>query len=169
MNAMKPCGRKNKFSTHIVIMGRKCARATFGKESWILHCRWQNVTLSLVKSVGKFAVLLLALSLFASPLMACLLPNSSLTGEERECCRQMAGKCDEMPSSHSCCKTTVRDTDPYLSNSRVQISAPAQATLAILPVSEIIGLPDLISQFVISSDSHAPPESPPVKSSILRI
>ena len=63
---------------------------------------------------------------------------------------------------------TVRDTAPYVSNSRVQI-APAQATLAILPISETIGLPDLVSQFVTSSDAHAPPESPPVETSILRI
>lgn len=60
---------------------------------------------------------------------------------------------------------TVRDTDPYLSNSRVQISAPAQATLAILPISETVGLPDLVSQFGTSSDAHAPPESPPVETS----
>jgi hypothetical protein len=81
----------------------------------------------------------------------------------------MAGDCEEMPASHSCCKMTVRDTDPYLSNSRVQISAPAQAAVGVLPVSETIGLPNLISQFVISSDAHPPPESPPIKTSILRI
>lgn len=81
----------------------------------------------------------------------------------------MAGDCGEMPASHSCCKTTVRDTDPYLSNSRVQISVPDQATLAILPISETIGLPELISQSVTSSDAHAPPESPPVETSVLRI
>ncbi len=92
-----------------------------------------------------------------------------MTDEERECCRQMAGNCEEMPSSHSCCQTTVGDTYPYLSISRLPISAPAPATLAILPVSETIGLPELISQFVPSSDAHAPPESPPVKTSILRI
>ena len=80
----------------------------------------------------------------------------------------MAGDCGEMPASHSCCKLTVRDTDPYLSSSRVQI-APAQATLAILPISETIDLTDLISQFVTSTDAHAPPESPPVETSILRI
>ncbi len=122
-----------------------------------------------MKTVCKLAALLLALSVFASPLMACLQPNATLTTEERECCRKMAGECGKMPSSHSCCKTTVREIDPYLSNSRVQISVPAQATLAILPVNEIIGLPDLISQFLTSSDAHAPPESPPVQTSILRI
>ena len=122
-----------------------------------------------VRLVCKLAALLLALSVFASPLMACLQPDATLTTEERECCRKMAGECGKMPASHSCCKTTVRDTDPYLSNSRVQISAPAHAAQAVPPVSEIIGLPGLVSQFVTSSDAHAPPESPPVKTSILRI
>lgn len=140
-----------------------------GKESWILHCTWRKATLSLVKLVGKFAVLLLALSLFASPLMACLLPDSSLTDEERECCRQMAGKCDEMPSSHSCCKTTVRENDPYLSSSRLLPFGPPQATLAVLPATKTIDLPESISQMLVVPDGHAPPESPPFQTSILRI
>jgi hypothetical protein len=122
-----------------------------------------------VKLVCKFAALLLALSVFASPLMACLQPDATLTAEERACCRKMAGKCGKMPASHSCCKTTIRDTDPYLGNSHVQISAPARATLAVLLGSEIIGLPDLISQLGTSSDAHAPPELLPVTTSILRI
>lgn len=74
-----------------------------------------------------------------------------------------------MPASHSCCKTTIRDADPYLGNAQVQISAPTQATLAVLLASEIIALPDLISQFGTSSDAHPPPESAPVTTSILRI
>jgi hypothetical protein len=118
--------------------------------------------------MGKLAIFLVTLSMFASPLIACFQPDSGLTAEERECCRKMAGECGKMPASHSCCKTIVRDTDPYIRNSRVQI-APAQSTLAILQVSEIIGLPDVISPFVTSSDVHAPPESPPVETSILRI
>jgi hypothetical protein len=124
-----------------------------------------------VRSVCKLAVLLLALSIFASPLMACLQPDARLTTEERECCRKMkmAGDCGKRPSSHSCCKTTVRETDPYLSNARLSTSAPAQATVAVLPVSKVTGLPNLISDFVSSSDAHAPPESPPVKTSNLRI
>ena len=122
-----------------------------------------------VRPVCKLAALLLTLSVFAPPLMACLQPDAALTTEERECCRKMAGDCGKMPNSHSCCKTTAPDRDPYVRNSRLQISVLAQATLAVLPVSETIGLPDLASQFVTSSDAHAPPESPPGKTSILRI
>jgi len=68
--------------------------------------------------LGKFAVFVLALSLFAAPVMACMLPDSSLTDEERDCCQQMAGDCGQMPASHSCCQITVRDSDPYLVNPR---------------------------------------------------
>jgi hypothetical protein len=125
-------------------------------------------TILKVRLIGKFAVSLLALSLFASPVMACLLPSNALTDEERECCRQMAGNCDEMPSSHSCCQTTVRDNSPYLSNPRLLISAPAQVALAVLPINKTIGLPESISQFV-ALDAHAPPGSPPSHTSILRI
>jgi hypothetical protein len=121
-----------------------------------------------VKLAGKFAVLLLALSIFTSPLMACLQPNSALTDEERECCRQMADDCEGMPSSHSCCKMTVRDSDPYLSSSRLSISGHPQTTLAVLPIIEIIGLPS-ISQLLACTDAHDPPESPPSNAFILRI
>jgi len=41
----------------------------------------ETLHLPIVKVVGKFAVLLMALSVFASPLMACLLPDSTLTEE----------------------------------------------------------------------------------------
>src|SRR5437879_10432542 len=106
----------------------------------ILHSDETNATLSLVKSVGKFAVLLLTLSIFASPLMACLQPDSTLTDEERECCRQMAGDCEGMPASHSCCKTTVRDNDPYLNSPRFSISEHPQDVLAVLPIIKMIDL-----------------------------
>jgi hypothetical protein len=122
-----------------------------------------------VKSVGKFAILLLTLSIFASPLMACLQPDSALTDEERECCRQMAGDCEGMPSSHSCCKTTVRDGDPYLNSSRFSISGHPQDALAVLPIIKMIDLSESNSQFLACSDAHDPPESPPSKTSILRI
>jgi hypothetical protein len=120
-----------------------------------------------VRIVGKITVIIFALSLFASPLMACLLPDSTLTAEEHECCRRMAGKCGEMPSSHSCCKIAIRDTDQYLSNSRTLLVAPAPLTIACLPVK--IGLPEHISLFVSLAGAHAPPESPPLRTSILRI
>jgi hypothetical protein len=102
------------------------------------------------------------------PALACL-PTPQMTDAEMACCKKMAGDCEMGTAQHPCCKTTTRDNAPYLSNSHSAISAPTQATTAVLPVIEIIGLPDASSQFVTPSDAHAPPESPPALTSILRV
>src|SRR5215831_15557272 len=71
-------------------------------------------TLSMVKWTGKLVILVLALSLWASPLVACMLPDAMLSAEERECCLTMANDCGdmEMPASHACCTVTVKETGP---------------------------------------------------------
>ena len=129
----------------------------------------RKATLVTVKLVGKFAVLLMALSVFATPLMACLLPDATLTEEERECCRHMAGDCGNMPASHSCCKTVVKDSDPYVSTARSLISAPTHITVASLPTAATMNLRRPISPIAPYLHGHAPPESPPSTNSILRI
>ena len=80
----------------------------------------RQTRLFMLKWTGKLAVLSLVISLWASPVMACMLPDIALTVEERECCKDMANECGQMdmPSSHSCCKLTVRDIDSYLINAR---------------------------------------------------
>jgi hypothetical protein len=122
-----------------------------------------------VKWVGKLAALLLAVSLFSSPLMACMFPDNVLTAEERECCRQMAGKCGDALSSHSCCKSTVRGAAPYISSPRLTISLPVHIPVAILPVAADLVLSNNDSLFFARSKIRAPAESPPEKTSILRI
>jgi hypothetical protein len=121
-----------------------------------------------VKFVGKFAVLTLTVSLFAAPLMACLVSANTMSAEERECCRQMAGDCGKMPASHSCCKTVVKDSDPYLSTSPVQISLHSHFAVFVLPAIDLSSVQDA-SFDPVYSDAHAPPESLPAKTSILRI
>src|SRR6267142_2275544 len=60
-----------------------------------------------MKVVCKLLALAMVFIVWGAPVMACLAPDARLTDEERECCREMAGQCDEMPSSHSCCQPTV--------------------------------------------------------------
>jgi len=121
-----------------------------------------------VNWAGKFTALLLAVALFSSPLMACLQPGNALTAEERECCRQMAGKCGG-EFSHSCCKSTLRDAVPYISSSRSTISVPLHVPVAILPVAAGLVSRNSDSLFFARSKIRAPAESPPEKISILRI
>lgn len=122
-----------------------------------------------VKWTGKFVVLLMALSVFASPLMACMLPDTALTQEERECCQDMDGRCGQMdmPASHSCCKLTVRDFDPYLVNSRV--SMVHQPVLILPHSSNHVFLPQDLSRPEFLLSDHSPPLFLPDTSSILRI
>jgi len=124
----------------------------------------------MMKWTGKLVVLLMGMSLWASPLMACMMPDALSTVEERECCKSMAGECGqmEMPASHSCCKAVVRQIDSYLINSKfptihsvTMVNPPIAAKDKFLTA----GLTHTTSIF----QGHSPPVSPPQTNSILRI
>ena len=100
------------------------------------------------------------------PVMACLVPDVEMTAAERECCKHMAQQCGSMnmPSSHSCCQTEVRQSSPMLHVERAQV-APQLMAAMIVTVATI----EPIESHVTFTERHPPPESPPSSSSILRI
>lgn len=100
-----------------------------------------------------------------SPVMACVIPGAQMSVAERSCCKHMAQQCGSMnmPSSHSCCQTAVRQAGPMLHVERASVSAPA--VIAMI-VSMTIGTD---SVHVFGVELHAPPESPPDSLFILRI
>jgi len=116
------------------------------------------------------AVLLLALSLFASPVVACMVPDALLTEAERDCCSTMADQCGgtAMSESHSCCKMTVREIDPYLTNSRF---APdqVQPAAAVFDAADSVPSPETFSSMTLWAHTHSPPISPPESITVLRI
>jgi hypothetical protein len=124
----------------------------------------------MVKWTGKLVVLALTLLLWAMPLMACMLPDASLTVAERECCKDMAGQCDQMhmPTSHSCCQLTVRQSDPYVFCSRFT-QEHVQTFAASLVSCRDLFLAAAASRIDSSAQTHSPPVSPPETVSILRI
>lgn len=129
-----------------------------------------RLRLFMVKWTGKLVVLLMALSVWASPLMACMLPDMPLTQEERECCQNMDGDCGQMdmPASHSCCKLTVHDLDPYLINSRT--SAVEPQPVLVLPHTMNHNSPlQHPSQAEFPVSTHSPPILLLDSSSVLRI
>ena len=130
----------------------------------------QPATLFPVKWTCKLVAGVLALSLWGSPLMACMLPDALLTVEERECCKNMANECGqmEMPSSHSCCKVTVRDGDSYLASSRV-LPAHSHLVASLLIPRTDFSLPAALPPARPWMQAHSPPVSPPETISILRI
>jgi hypothetical protein len=124
----------------------------------------------MVKWTSKLAVLVLVVSVWASPAVACMLPDADLTGEERECCKSMADDCGRMamPASHSCCKVVVRQADAYLINSRFpNVHSVSSVTLFVSTIEH--SLPPTLLQANTMFDGHLPPASPPETISILRI
>jgi hypothetical protein len=124
----------------------------------------------MVKSTSKLAVLVLVVSLWASPVMACMLPDADLSAEERECCKNMADDCGRMamPASHSCCKVEVRQADSYLINSRFPTVHSVSSVTLFVSAREH-SLPATPLQANPMSAGHSPPASPPETISILRI
>jgi hypothetical protein len=126
-----------------------------------------------LKLFAKLGVFMLAVTLFASPTMACLLPNAALTSAEKECCRKMAHDCEQAATkeSHSCCQRTgtvgafglIKDSSPN----------PAQLTLIAVHHAPNVtpALPDNVLSSLLQGDSeiHGPPGLALVTTSILRI
>lgn len=122
-----------------------------------------------MKLVAKFGILLLSLVTAGVPVMACMLPSSVLTVQEKACCRQMASECggQQMPPSHSCCKTVTPDQ-----------SALAQSSYKLLHHVQLLWLAQLAGQVAAlprraSADFavlvHSPPQAPACSADILRI
>src|SRR5437879_4861347 len=92
---------------------------------------------------GFVVVLMLAVS--ASPVLACMLPEA-MSQAEQDCCKHMAGDCDEMsgempdmPASemdHSCCvKTTTAVVQAAALSGRA--SQEIQSSIFVTPVAQI--------------------------------
>jgi hypothetical protein len=115
----------------------------------------------------KFVALLVAVVVLGVPSMACLVPSEQLTSEERECCKHMSDMCGRgsMPSSHSCCQTTVRPTDDATLTAARSIFPIVLAAIAVNAYSEPAPTENDAAAFIAPS----PPESPPATNTVLRI
>ena len=118
----------------------------------------------------RFSAVVAVLALIAAPLLSCFVPGHVLSTGENECCRQMAEQCGSknMPSSHSCCKASVQDSQPYVKGvDNPRLANPIVVT-AVLPVISIPQL-SVLSAPSIVEESHSPPLSPPESITVLRI
>lgn len=119
---------------------------------------------------ARFLAVVALLALIAAPLLSCFVPRHLLSAAENECCRQMAEQCDSknMPSSHSCCKSSDQGSQPYVKSVENSRLANPIAVAAILPVISIPQL-SVLSATSIVEESHSPPLSPPESTTVLRI
>jgi hypothetical protein len=122
----------------------------------------------MLKQTYKIVGLIVMSCVWGSPLMACMIPGDVLTETERECCEQMVDSCGSamMPDSHSCCKTTVQQLDPYLAKTRFDcgLSSPA-----VIQVAESADSAPVSAAPTQTAQAHSPPVSPPQTPSTLRI
>jgi hypothetical protein len=110
-----------------------------------------------LRNAGKFAAILLLLTLVGSPAMACMLSSAALTPAEHECCRRMARQCGSMRMPASpCCRTEVRPSHAYLKTAAAMVShdAVAIAPAEIVVPSSSLALQNVAPSFV----EHPPPE-----------
>jgi|SRR5882724_11103077 len=121
-----------------------------------------------MSSIAKIGILGLVVLIAAAPLMACMLPSGVTTVAEKACCRKMAGECghSQMPASHSCCKTVSSPNQIAVAKSSNLVS---QLQLVYLTPAAVFGTLADRSILLSSTHDHAPPESPPSFSTVLRI
>ena len=117
-------------------------------------------------------VAFVALLLFGGPIMACMATDAQLTAEEKRCCKEMGGRCQDqsgMPMNHSCCNSTVQPRNDFRPPST--ISAPALYLIVtfVEPPTAFFSA-DLFTEHALwLTQSHAPPGEAIDASSPLRI
>lgn len=119
---------------------------------------------------GRMGVVALMLVSFLTPAMACLIPGTSMTAQERACCRRMGSECGEvgMPAMHSCCQRSlpgIRDKVVETKSAAVYPFALVAVTLTSFEV--VIPAPSTYARMESADSSLF--GSPPSSVSILRI
>ena len=140
-------------------------RGRFSQNAWLRY------TCSVKRLRFATACVVLA-SFFGVPVMACMTPAAQLTAEEKSCCEQMQGKCDDMGmanTSHSCCQPKANSAGhPYVAQARIaalELQPSAVAILLAVPRPALAGHERLA--YLHLYDPSPPPGSATI--SILRI
>jgi len=123
-----------------------------------------------MKGLRQFGVWVLLLATSLTPAMACMVPAAQMSAQERACCRAMSNQCGQtgMPASHGCC----REAPPSLNDRALETKAVAFHPVAVRVVwladSELVNPLARVTAWAERPDD-APPKSPPLTASILRI
>jgi hypothetical protein len=97
-------------------------------------------------------------------------PDTTMTTEERACCRMMKNQCGqmEMPASHDCCKKAPKSFgDSALKTNAVSLHPTAFVALWVSSFELVAPEGATIGWF--RRPEHSPPKAPPPAITILRI
>ena len=123
-----------------------------------------------MRALRQFGVLVLLLASWLTPAMACMIPDTQMSTEERACCRMMQNQCGqmEMPASHGCCQKTPPNVYDNALDSKAVTLHPVAITVIWLASPELLNPTTSVTGWVEHPD-YSPPKSPPSTISILRI
>jgi len=115
-----------------------------------------------------------AIVLFVMPAMACLVPGARLTAAERDCCKKMAGQCEQShgTGSHSCCQqsTEAKVFNLEVKSKSIELNPLASGHVAHFPPPGVLpSSADELSLLRWIAESHGPPPLGSLSSTILRI
>ena len=127
------------------------------------------MALKIIRKVGVFTLAVLFAGL---PVMACVVPNATMTPAERDCCEKMAGQCGDMgmAKSHPCCQPTGSPIDLHALKASSSHDHMSLVVLQGLPISaQAVTCLSLIPMAFQVSYTHSPPGLESRTTTILRI
>jgi hypothetical protein len=130
-----------------------------------LRASYLERKIPLLKFFAKFASACLLVWLFASPAMACLLPIAQLSPEEKACCREMGGMCDDMAknTSHSCCAKVQSHSPSFVIAKTVSSSVHQLSTTPLNTAHAVRTIPVTVwSESMAAEQGYPPGYSPPL-------
>lgn len=121
----------------------------------------------------RVGVLALAILFAALPVMACAVSNVAMTAAEQDCCKKMAGQCEDMgmAKTHPCCQVNARPADIH-----ALITASSQLHNVTLILSHMLRYTPPVDAHFSSAQwssrvscTHSPPGLDSTTTTILRI
>lgn len=123
-----------------------------------------------MRAFRQFGIVLLLLTSYLAPAMACMVSDVQMNAEERACCEAMHHQCEQMgmPATHSCCQKAPQGTrNDALATNAVTCHPVLVATVWLTAAESL--RPTLIAAGWVEHPSYSPPQSPPASISVLRI
>ena len=123
-----------------------------------------------MRILRQFGVLVLLLVSCLAPAMACMVPNATMSTQERACCRVMKNQCGQtgMPASHGCCQKIPPSVHDNALDTRPVMFHPVVASVLRFAAPELLNPTSAVAGWVEHAEV-SPPKSPPSTISILRI
>lgn len=123
-----------------------------------------------VKAARQLAIVLLLVTSYLMPAMACMVSTVRMNAEERACCLTMKNQCEQMgmPASHGCCQKAPKSAQDNAVTTEAVTYHPVVVAIIWLPAAERLSLNPVAAGWVEHAND-SPPQSPSSSISVLRI